>query len=129
MRTISAEPRAHAQPPSQAAFSPEEVNVAVKDCIESVLAGQTYNEDKVRAACGAPVHASGSPACHPSLSRAALWTLLQVSAWTNQCLEGCMKRLTALGKPYKYVATCIIMQKTGEGRRRGAVQHAAGPHA
>jgi hypothetical protein len=25
-----------------------------------------------------------------------------------------MKRLTGLNKPYKYVVTCIIMQKTGE---------------
>jgi hypothetical protein len=24
-----------------------------------------------------------------------------------------MQRLSALGKPYKYVVTCIIMQKTG----------------
>ena len=25
-----------------------------------------------------------------------------------------MKRLTGLSKPYKYVVTCIIMQKTGK---------------
>lgn len=25
-----------------------------------------------------------------------------------------MQRLSALGKPYKYVVTCVIMQKTGE---------------
>jgi hypothetical protein len=38
---------------------------------------------------------------------------VQVSQWTSACLEGCMKRLTGLNKPYKYVVTCIIMQKTG----------------
>lgn len=37
--------------------------------------------------------------------------------WTSGCLENCMKRLTGLNKPFKYVVTCIIMQKTGEGPR------------
>lgn len=37
----------------------------------------------------------------------------QVNQWTSACLEGCMKRLTSMNKPYKYVVTCIIMQKTG----------------
>jgi hypothetical protein len=41
--------------------------------------------------------------------------LLQVGQWTSQCLEGFMQRLSALNKPYKYVVTCIIMQKTGKG--------------
>ncbi|KAI8469600.1 MAG: dynein light chain Tctex1 [Monoraphidium minutum] len=38
-----------------------------------------------------------------------------VGRWTTGCLEGCIKRLVALGKPYKYVVTCTIMQKTGAG--------------
>ena len=38
----------------------------------------------------------------------------QVSQWTSSCLEHCIKRLTALNKPFKYVVTCIIMQKNGE---------------
>ncbi len=37
----------------------------------------------------------------------------RVSQWTSSCLESCMKRLTSLNKPFKYVVTCIIMQKTG----------------
>eukprot|EP00879_Flechtneria_rotunda_P008140 GHRR01008525.1.p1 GENE.GHRR01008525.1~~GHRR01008525.1.p1 ORF type:complete len:157 (+),score=25.53 GHRR01008525.1:66-536(+) len=43
------------------------------------------------------------------------YTEQKVSQWTSACLEGCMKRLTSLNKPYKYVVTCIILQKTGAG--------------
>lgn len=38
---------------------------------------------------------------------------VKVGQWTSACLEGCMQRLSALERPYKYVVTCIIMQKTG----------------
>ena len=30
-------------------------------------------------------------------------------------VEVCLKRLTALNKPFKYVVTCVIMQKNGAG--------------
>lgn len=45
---------------------------------------------------------------------------VKVGQWTSQCLEGCMQRLSALNKPYKYVVTCIIMQKTGAGLHTAA---------
>ena len=41
--------------------------------------------------------------------------MAQVSQWTSSCLENCIKKLTALNKPFKYVVTVIIMQKNGEG--------------
>lgn len=44
----------------------------------------------------------------------------KVNQWSNDCMEGCMKRLTALNKPYKYVCTCIILQKTGAGLHTAA---------
>ena len=44
----------------------------------------------------------------------------RMGQWTNNCMEGCMKRLTALAKPYKYVVTCLIMQKTGAGMHTSA---------
>ena len=34
----------------------------------------------------------------------------RVGQWTNECMEHCIKRLTAMNKPYKYVVTCLIMQ-------------------
>ncbi|KIZ03887.1 Dynein light chain Tctex-type 1 [Monoraphidium neglectum] len=43
-----------------------------------------------------------------------------VGRWTSNCLEGCVKRLVALGKPYKYIVTCTIMQKTGAGLHTAA---------
>eukprot|EP00164_Ancoracysta_twista_P005076 GFYU01006913.1.p1 GENE.GFYU01006913.1~~GFYU01006913.1.p1 ORF type:complete len:117 (-),score=19.74 GFYU01006913.1:41-391(-) len=39
----------------------------------------------------------------------------KVSQWTSSVLESCLKRLTGLNKPFKYIVTCIIMQKNGAG--------------
>lgn len=39
----------------------------------------------------------------------------KVSQWTSNVVEQCLKRLTSLNKPFKYIVTCIIMQKTGAG--------------
>ncbi|KAG2484730.1 hypothetical protein HYH03_016477 [Edaphochlamys debaryana] len=44
----------------------------------------------------------------------------KVSQWTSSCLEHSIKRLTALNKPFKYVVTCIIMQKNGAGLHTAA---------
>lgn len=39
----------------------------------------------------------------------------KVGTWTNNIVEGCVAKLTALHKPFKYIATCLIMQRTGAG--------------
>ncbi len=53
----------------------------------------------------------------------------KVPQWTNNIVEQCLKRLSSLNKPFKYVGnisfwkrifnidsvTCIIMQKNGAG--------------
>eukprot|EP00126_Sphaerothecum_destruens_P008135 Sdes_comp20101_c0_seq1m13098 len=39
----------------------------------------------------------------------------KVSQWTANVVELCLKKLTALNKPFKYVVTNIIMQKNGAG--------------
>eukprot|EP00884_Botryococcus_braunii_P004048 jgi/Botrbrau1/13644/Bobra.0373s0018.1 len=39
----------------------------------------------------------------------------KVDQWTVDCIDTCMKRLSSLGLSYKYVITCLIMQKTGAG--------------
>jgi len=39
----------------------------------------------------------------------------QVPKWSNAVVEQSLKRLTALNKPFKYVVTCVIMQKNGAG--------------
>jgi len=39
----------------------------------------------------------------------------KVAQWTSNVVEQCLRRLTALNKPFKYIVTCIIMQKNGAG--------------
>lgn len=43
-----------------------------------------------------------------------------VSMWTDECLQNCIRRLTALQKPFKYIVTCLILQKTGAGLHTAA---------
>lgn len=44
----------------------------------------------------------------------------KVGQWTSSCLENCIKKLTGLNKPFKYVVTCVIMQKNGAGLHTAA---------
>uniref|UniRef100_A0AAQ4S7C4 Dynein light chain Tctex-type 1 n=1 Tax=Gasterosteus aculeatus aculeatus TaxID=481459 RepID=A0AAQ4S7C4_GASAC len=39
----------------------------------------------------------------------------RVNQWTNLVLEQCLSQLTKLWKPFKYIVTCIILQKNGAG--------------
>ncbi len=43
-----------------------------------------------------------------------------VGQWTNDVVETCVKRLAGLGKPFKYVVTCVIMQRNGAGLHTAA---------
>eukprot|EP01038_Epipyxis_sp_PR26KG_P005610 gene5610-7745_t len=39
----------------------------------------------------------------------------KVNEWTNNIVTTCLKDLQGLGRPFKYIITCIIMQKVGAG--------------
>ncbi|XP_056604980.1 dynein light chain Tctex-type 1 isoform X1 [Triplophysa dalaica] len=39
----------------------------------------------------------------------------RVNVWTSNVVEQCLSQLSKLGKPFKYIVTCIIMQKNGAG--------------
>ncbi|XP_063708401.1 dynein light chain Tctex-type [Culicoides brevitarsis] len=39
----------------------------------------------------------------------------KVNNWTGAVVENCLNVLTKLQKPYKYIVTCMIMQKNGAG--------------
>jgi dynein light chain Tctex-type 1 len=39
----------------------------------------------------------------------------KIDAWSGNIVEGCLKRLAALSKPFKYVLTCNLTQKAGAG--------------
>ncbi|KAF7479791.1 dynein light chain Tctex-type 1-like [Marmota monax] len=41
----------------------------------------------------------------------------QVNQWTTNVVEQTLSQLTKLGKPLKYIVTCVIMQKNGAGLR------------
>ncbi len=40
----------------------------------------------------------------------AAFTQGKVNAWSSHIVEGCLKKLAAMGKPFKYVVTCSIIQ-------------------
>jgi len=44
----------------------------------------------------------------------------KVNEWTNSIVQNCLKELQALGRPFKYIITCVIMQKTGAGLNTSA---------
>ncbi|XP_007892979.1 dynein light chain Tctex-type 1 isoform X1 [Callorhinchus milii] len=39
----------------------------------------------------------------------------KVNQWTSTVVEQCLNQLTKLAKPFKYIVTCVIMQKNGAG--------------
>jgi len=39
----------------------------------------------------------------------------KINLWTSNIVEGCLKRLASLTKPFKYVVTVNFIQKTGGG--------------
>ncbi|EEH54883.1 flagellar outer arm dynein light chain [Micromonas pusilla CCMP1545] len=39
----------------------------------------------------------------------------KVNQWTSNVVEGCLKKLAGLQKPFKYIVTCNFVQKTGGG--------------
>jgi dynein light chain Tctex-type 1 len=41
----------------------------------------------------------------------------KVNEWTNGIVTHCLKELQQLNRPFKYVITCIIMQKNGAGMK------------
>lgn len=43
------------------------------------------------------------------------WSPKKVDGWTKDLIENILKVLAEMKKPYKYVVTCIIMQKNGAG--------------
>mmetsp|Transcript_14759 Transcript_14759/g.37890 ORF Transcript_14759/g.37890 Transcript_14759/m.37890 type:complete len:80 (+) Transcript_14759:41-280(+) len=39
----------------------------------------------------------------------------KVDGWTANIVEQTLKKLSALGKPFKYIVSVVILQKTGTG--------------
>uniref|UniRef100_A0A1A8INY7 Dynein, light chain, Tctex-type 1 n=1 Tax=Nothobranchius kuhntae TaxID=321403 RepID=A0A1A8INY7_NOTKU len=39
----------------------------------------------------------------------------RVNQWTTIVIEQCLGQLSSLRQPFKYIASCVIMEKTGAG--------------
>ncbi|NP_001134975.1 Dynein light chain Tctex-type 1 [Salmo salar] len=39
----------------------------------------------------------------------------RINQWTSSVVETSLNQLSKLGKPFKYIVTCIILQKNGAG--------------
>lgn len=48
------------------------------------------------------------------------WDEEKVKGWTNSIIDHTLKGLQALSKPFKYMVTCLLMQKTGAGAHTAA---------
>mmetsp|Transcript_88471 Transcript_88471/g.235354 ORF Transcript_88471/g.235354 Transcript_88471/m.235354 type:complete len:111 (-) Transcript_88471:5000-5332(-) len=44
-----------------------------------------------------------------------IYTQNLTGQWISNICEKCTKKLVALNKPFKYVVTCVIMQRNGAG--------------
>jgi len=51
----------------------------------------------------------------PVLQQNTLFDPKQVHTWTIRIIDEVLKNLTAGHKPFKYIVTCIIMQRNGAG--------------
>ena len=60
-------------------------------------------------------HEPGADRGHPRRPAPPALGATQVNSWCSLTVEHCLKRLTALNKPFKYIVTCVIMQKNGAG--------------
>ncbi|CAE7892233.1 Dynlt1 [Symbiodinium sp. KB8] len=49
------------------------------------------------------------------LNDATLYSDEKVEDWTHQIIEGTLKGLREINRPFKYIVTMTIMQKTGAG--------------
>lgn len=49
------------------------------------------------------------------------WTPSKVDAWTEDIISSAMKVLGDMKRPYKFIVTCTIMQKTGASMSTGFI--------
>mmetsp|Transcript_65721 Transcript_65721/g.148302 ORF Transcript_65721/g.148302 Transcript_65721/m.148302 type:complete len:120 (+) Transcript_65721:68-427(+) len=47
----------------------------------------------------------------------------KVNQWMNTIVDLCLKELQSLNRPFKYIVTCIIMQKNGAGLNTAAAAY------
>merc|ERR1711963_110758 len=43
------------------------------------------------------------------------YDMKMITTWSNTILESCLVALSKLQKPFKYIITCVILQRNGAG--------------
>ena len=61
-----------------------------------------------------PAHPTSPQSIDPILGKQE-YSAKRIHDWTSSIVESVLKSLQAVNKPFKYVVTCIIMQKNGAG--------------
>ena len=61
-------------------------------------------------------------AIHNSLNEAQ-YNSKKINEWSNNIVTCCLKELQTLARPFKYIITCVIMQKTGAGVNSSTSMH------
>ncbi|RNF04946.1 outer arm dynein [Trypanosoma conorhini] len=49
------------------------------------------------------------------------WSTRKVDGWVDDVVEGVLKNLADLKKPFKYIVNCVVMQRTGAGISTGFI--------
>ncbi|RNF06266.1 outer arm dynein [Trypanosoma rangeli] len=49
------------------------------------------------------------------------WNPRKVDGWVDDVVDGVLKNLADLKKPFKYIVNCVVMQRTGAGISTGFI--------
>jgi dynein light chain Tctex-type 1 len=87
--------------------------------VESILRTAIHQcfSDAVKPAAGAPPEEEGKP------PKEVMYNPKKVNEWTNTIVLKALNQLLELEKPFKYIISCIIMQKNGAGLNSSASMH------
>lgn len=94
-----------------AEFVVEEVEAILRQAIHQCFT------DAVKPAPGGPPEEEGKP------PKEVMYNSKKVNEWTNTIVGKTLKDLLELNKPFKYIISCIIMQKNGAGLNSSASMH------
>lgn len=85
----------------------------------TLLLNSKNKTKKTGAGAGAPAEEYGENSGPKECS----YNPKKVNEWSNTIVVKCLKDLYEMNKPFKYVISCIIMQKNGAGLNSSASMH------
>ncbi|NP_001088001.1 dynein light chain Tctex-type 3 L homeolog [Xenopus laevis] len=68
----------------ETAFNGDEASIVVKECVDVILGGVDYDENRI-------------------------------NEWMSAVVEQSLTHLVKMGKAFKYIVSCTVMQKRGSG--------------